>query len=217
MKSLSREVRKSLREETLRFLDRLRTVFPLEQRIARADPQIQDAYTLVLTCWMDGRMPPSDFLSPAQLHALHALDAVAPGRDGIGCYPFSADSRGISVLFSGYRVNAMCAIDALAVARLVASAVQVEARCATCLAAVHIEVQADGSLRHDDTPATAVLWKQASRSSGSCSDTHCRDLVFLCEHCKTRGEGDRLTLPQAAAVANAFFGFQHRLVPRSCA
>ncbi len=204
--------RSALKHETLTFLDALRTAFPLEQRIVRADEMTRTAYARVLTCWIEGRIPSIDFLSAEQLHSLSALDAIVPGPEGIGCYPFSTNDRDIAVRLGRRRVTAMCAIDALAIARLARSASVVDARCTMCLGPVSCDVQADGSLLHDAGAGMRVLWRHAESNAGSCSDGLCRNLVFLCRQCAAPADGDCLTLPQATAVANAFFGFQRGLI-----
>ena len=209
--------RAALRHDALRFLDRLRAAFPLEQRIERAEMATRGAYARVLTRWIEGKIPSLDLLSPAEMQSLRELDAIVPGPSGIGCYPFSVDDRGISVRLGHRRVSAMCAIDALAMARLASSTGIVNARCVTCLNPVSCEVQADGSLQHDACESARVLWRHAVRKTGSCSDSLCRDLVFLCRQCASPEDSDCLTLPQATAVANAFFRFQRGLIPaRSC-
>ena len=207
------EERAALKNATLQFLDRLRAAFPLEQRIRAADSAARNAYGRVLAKWICGEVPDRDFLSPAELHALCQLDAVVPGPAGLGCYPFSTDDRGISVRFGRYQANAMCAIDALAISRLAGLASVVDAHCSVCLVPVNGQVQADGSLDHDAWPDVRVLWRHAVRAPGSCSESICRDLVFICQKCAASEGCDCLTLPQATAVANAFFRFQREFAP----
>ncbi len=212
MKPDTAQARSALKHETLRFLDALRTAFPLEQRIERADAITKNAYARVLASWIDGRIPSIDFLPAELLHSLITLDAIVPGVEGIGCYPFSTDDRDISVHFGHRRVAAMCAIDALAIARLARSASIVEARCNVCSSQVCCHVQADGSLLHDAGADMRVLWRHDKCNTRFSSDGLCRNLVFLCRHCAAPADSDCLSLPQATAVANAFFGFQRRLI-----
>ncbi len=206
------QTRTALRNDALLFLDKLRTAFPLEQRIEQAAAATRNAYGRVLIHWIEGKIPALDLLSPVELQSLSELDAIVPGAGGIGCYPFSIDDRGIRVRLGHHCVSAMCAIDALAMARLARTVSMVEARCVNCLNPVTCEVQADGSLQHEACGAVRVLWRNSVRNTHSCSDGLCRDLIFLCQRCMPPDGGECLTLPQATAVANAFFRFQHRLI-----
>ncbi|MHB8453515.1 MAG: organomercurial lyase [Acidiferrobacterales bacterium] len=212
MPTYSARERASIKNQTLGALLRLRTAFPLEQRIADAPATTKLAYGHVLSRWLEGRTPPVDFLPAEELKLLSELDAIVPGIHGIGCYPFSACDSGIRVHLEPFPVYAMCAIDALAVARVARRAIRIEAPCGICGGPVVCEVEADGSLRHDQTEAARVIWRRSAGATSSCSDGLCRDLVFVCRQCRTPPDADCLSLPQAAAVANAFFGFQRRLI-----
>ncbi len=217
MTSHPAQERAALKDSTLRFLGKLQITFPLEQRIAQADPAIRKAYGRVLAQWISGRVPAPDFLLPAELHALCHLDAIVPVSGGLGCYPFSADNRDFAVELSRRPMNAMCAIDALAMSRLTGLASTIKALCAICQAQVRCEVRSDGSLDHDVPQHIRVLWRHRAHPVGPCSDNLCRDLVFLCPECAAPPGSDCLQLPQATAVANAFFGFQRRLIPPASA
>ncbi len=209
--------RAAIKNQTLDALARLRASFPLEQRIEDAPVAAKLAYGRVLSHWLEGRIPPADFLPAAELQLLSKLDAIVPGIHGIGCYPFSAGDTGIRVHLGPYPVHAMCAIDALAVARTARRAIRIEALCGICVGPVACEVQADGSLDHDQTEAARVIWRRKVRLASSCSDGLCRDLVVVCRRGRAPADADCLTLPQAAAVANAFFGFQRRLISHETA
>jgi len=204
--------RTALRNETLDALSRLRAAFPLEQRIEQATAETRRSYGQVLTHWLRGEAPPVTYLPPAELRLLSELDAVVLDSSGIGCYPFSARDSGIQVQFGPHSVYAMCAIDALAIARIARCASRVEALCITCFSPIVCEVEADGSLSHDKTETARIAWRHAVHNTGSCSDGLCRELVFLCNRCQAPINANCLTLCQATAVANAFFSFQRRLI-----
>jgi len=146
------------------------------------------------------------------LDELARLDAIVPEKYGLGCYPFSARDTGILVTLPAGAVNAMCAIDALAVARVAGVAVQVHAACETCGTPVSCRVQENGGLDHDQADRARVFWQGACATEGSCSQGLCRNIRFLCAACAAPGAGDVYTLPQAAAIGNAFFGFQQALL-----
>lgn len=204
--------RAALRHTVLTALERLRREFPLEERLRTADPGLRRAYAGVLNHWLRATVPPPDLLDPTTRTALARLDAIVPGEDGLGCYPFSTRDTGIRVRLAAGTVAAMCAIDALAIARLGAMRVEIAAACVQCRAPIHLRVEHDGSLDHDQTDLARVAWLSGRSAAAACSDGLCRALRFLCPQCVAPHASECLTLPQAAAIGNAFFGFQRVLL-----
>lgn len=205
--------RQSLRNAVLEGIQRLRTAFPLETRLLAAPATTRELYGRLLACWLNARIPhPAQYeLDP--LRNLQELDAVVPGPEGIGCYPFSARVTGICVELPGGPVQAMCAIDALAVARLAAAVVTVQSACLYCQSPLTIRVEANGGLDHDQAERARVVWSVAAGEHGSCSSGLCRHIRFLCKECTPPTDSRCYTLPQATAIGNAFFAFQSALLP----
>ena len=219
--------------ETLDGLHRLRTLFPLEQRVTQAGPAAREAYRELLGHWRLGKNPDPALAANPAVAALAAVDAVVPDAQGIGCYPFSPVATGIRAHYRGASAHAMCAVDALAIARVSDARTRIESVCAMCHAPVAVTVEADGSLDHDRVEAARVIWAQnrgqrrifsspdggnmaASENSSltpvlSCSLSLCRAILFVCPRCEP-SEGQLYTLPQATAIGNAFFAFQRRLL-----
>lgn len=192
----------------LNGLARLRRTLPIEQRLADAPPALRVAYTRLLTDWLHAAMPTTDVLQPEVLEALINMDAVVREQGGLGCYPFSAVDTGIHVSLPNGTVSAMCAIDALAIARLARARTRIVARCLNCGTSVDMRVEENGGLDHDQADRARVHWHDADTQHGSCSQGLCRQIRFLCRACPAPETGDLLTLPQAAAIGNAFFRFQ---------
>jgi hypothetical protein len=57
-----------------------------------------------------------------------------------------------------------------------------------------------------------VIWRPSARDTSACCDSLCPGVKFLCGHCEVPERMVSLTLPQAAVLGNAFFGFQERLL-----
>lgn len=205
--------RQSLRHAVLEGLQRLRTEFPLETRLQGAPPAARELYGKLLAGWLSATVPQAAACDREPLDSLQTLDAVVPGPEGIGCYPFSARDTGIRVQLPGGPVQAMCAIDALAIARLAAAVVTIQASCLICRAPLSIRQEANGGLDHDQTEQARVVWSVAAGDHGSCSVGLCRRLRFLCKDCAPPADSQCYTLPQAAAIGNAFFAFQSALLP----
>jgi len=178
-----------------------------------ADRDTRRAYVSVLAHWLHAAAPPPPALLAPEMRArLARLDAIVPGEHGLGCYPFSARDTGIHVRLPAGRVAAMCAIDALAIARLSGERMEIAAACVTCHTPIRCRVESDGSLDHDQTGLARVVWLTAGAPATSCSEGVCRALHFLCPQCTAAAGSDVFTLPQAAAIGNAFFGFQRALL-----
>lgn len=197
--------------ETLEGLHRLRTLFPLEQRVTQAGPAGRQAYRELLGHWLLGKNPDPALAADPAVAALAAVDAVVPDAQGIGCYPFSSAATGIRAHYRGASAHAMCAVDALAIARVSDARTRIESVCAACHAPVEVTVEADGSLDHDMVEQARVLWKTHAQATGTCSLSLCRAILFVCPRCEPT-EGHLYTLPQATAIGNAFFAFQRRLL-----
>lgn len=202
----------------MKGLDLLRHQFPLERRIEAAAPAARTAYANVLRLWVRESEPPRADVAPkALVEALCALDAVVLDEDRLGCYPFSARARGTHVqLVDGARktVHAMCALDALAIPRLSRQAARVRAPCASCRADVSVDVEASGSVERSNSssPGIRMVWQRGARNGQRSCDGLCTGIEFLCRHCAPLADALSFSLPEAAAMANAFFGFQRRLL-----
>lgn len=196
----------------LAALARLRAAFPLEARLLAAEVTVRSAYAQTLRLWLGATPPQVSGFSTETLTTLTNLDAIVPGTNGIGCYPFSAQSTGIRVTWPAGTVNAMCAIDALAIARLAAVRTHIDATCTGCGTRIAIQVEENGGLNHDQTELARVLWLPTATTLSSCSQGLCRQIRFICRACPEPESGERFTLPQATAIANAFFAFQRALL-----
>jgi hypothetical protein len=212
MSTISAQDRGAARTAVLDGLERLRAAFPLEARVRGASRAAQAAYAQALQQWLRATPPQSRAFAADALAELLKLDALVEEQSGLGCYPFSARDTGITVRLAGDAVNAMCAIDALAVARLGGTRAHIDGRCETCGSALAIEVEANGGLDHDQAEVARVVWFRACGTHNSCSQSLCRNIRFLCPTCEPASPGDVYTLPQATAIGNAFFAFQAAFV-----
>lgn len=209
----SQETRSDRKAAFSSALQKLRGEFPLEERITSAAPAVRAAYAEVLLHWLRTGLPPGMDIAPEpHLKALAAMDAVVLDEHGVSCYPFSARETGIRVLYSGRSVQAMCAIDALAIPRLMHCASRVTARCAVCRCRVRCSFEANGSLAHESAEGVRVAWQPRAHAGGPCCDSLCSGIGFLCKHCAVPEGAASFTLPEAAALGNAFFAFQRRLL-----
>jgi len=213
MIDISTTDRQSLRYAVIDGLQRLRTAFPLEARLHAAPDAAREMYGKLLASWLNAAVPVPSRFDSGLLRSLQVLDAVVPGPEGVGCYPFSARATGISVQLPGGPVQAMCAIDALAVARLAVAETVIQSGCLKCKSPLTVRMEANGGLDHDQVEQARVVWSVAAGEHDSCSAGLCRHIRFLCKVCAPPDDSILYTLPQAAAIGNAFFAFQSALLP----
>ena len=216
---ISNESRPDRKAAVTRALQKLRDEFPLQARIEGAQPMVRAAYAGILGHWICEAAPPGAGIEPqAELDALAAMDAIVIDEQGIGCYPFSARKTEICVHFSGQSVHAMCAIDALAIPRMVRHASRITARCVVCRCHLACAVAANGSVEkeHQNPEAARVVWEPVwepgAGGGQACCIRLCAGIGFVCRHCTASSGSLTFSLPQAAAVGNAFFAFQRRLL-----
>lgn len=126
--------------------------------------------------------------------------------------PFSARDTGIYVHYASHAVSAMCAIDALAIPRLVRCPSRISARCAVCDRPLVCAVMGNGSVEGGNPDGLRVVWRPRAVAEGACCHTLCPGIGFLCHHCAEPPRATVLALAQAAAVGNSFFAFQRRLL-----
>lgn len=217
---ISNESRLELKAAVTRALQKLGDEFPLQARIEVAQPTLQAAYAGILGHWVREAAPPATGIAPqAVLDALSAMDAIVSDEQGIGCYPFSARKTGIRVHFSDRSVHAMCAIDALAIPRMVRQASRITARCVVCRCHLACAVATNGSVEkeHQNPQAARFVWEPGAGGGQACCNSLCAGIGFVCRHCTTSPGALTFSLPQAAAVGNAFFAFQRRLLDHYCA
>ncbi len=200
-------------ERAAKSLERLRNEFPLEARVARASASARQTYSRILARWLGPDAPPSATeFAEKDLAELASLDAVAITDRGVSAYPFSATDTGITVTLQGRRVQAMCAIDALAVPLLAGSNVTIEARCERCGKAISVEADADGTWRTASTTPIRVRHpSQRDLRSPCCSDL-CPTIRFVYAGCESGAADDYLDLGDAVAVARGMFAFQAPLI-----
>lgn len=213
--NISTESRLELKAAVTRAQQKLADEFPLQTRIEDAHPTLQSTYARILGHWIREAAPPAAGIgSQAVLDALCAMDAIVIGEQGIGCYPFSARQTEIHVHFAGKSVHAMCAIDALAIPRMVRHAARIIARCVVCRCHLACSLAANGSVEkeHQNPEAARVVWESGAGEGQACCNSLCANINFVCRHCTTSPGALTFSLPQAAAVGNAFFAFQRRLL-----
>lgn len=213
---VSDDTRGERKASILLAMQKLRDKFPLQKIVEGADPLLRAAYVRTLSHWVHhGTTPPRCFSSEAEIQALCALDALTIDDCSIGCFPFSAGDTGIHVHFAEHSVSATCAVDALAISRLVQHASRVTSRCAVCGCHLACVVADNGSVEGGNPEGARVVWRSSASTEGACRHIPCPGIRFICKHCAVPLDATGFSLPEAAFLGNSFFAFQRRLLKPS--
>lgn len=192
----------------------LQREFPLEARVATLPVNLLRAYRKILESWSKGVPPSIRIADAAVLRELAGSDAILIEEAGISCYPFSACDTGIRVAVGQKSVNAMCAIDALAIPGIMAGIGQVEANCVACRTRLSWVVDKKGVIGSGGGHV-AVAWGEKPAGSSCSGRSLCPQIRFQCVGCSAPTEGHLLDIVDGAAVGIAFFSFQRQLLQTS--
>jgi hypothetical protein len=172
---VSNHTKQERRTAVLQAIQTLKEAFPLQRNLENAGAPLQQAYREILSYWIRHGMPPARNWAPEPLlKTLCEFDALLIDEHGISCYPFSARDAGIQVEYAGRSVHAICAMDALAIPRLVEQEARVTARCKICRRDIACSVAANGSVDGGYSEACASsgrLQKQQGLAVISCVTT----------------------------------------------
>ncbi|KAB2911945.1 MAG: hypothetical protein F9K29_21095 [Hyphomicrobiaceae bacterium] len=153
----------------------------------------------------------------AILHGLEERDLIGlkPGTDAIRfAYPWTERRTPHRVAFGEHLLWALCAVDALATARMYRSDVSVDSACAHCASAIYAATALRGRTLRTVSPPEAVVWYDAT-FPGCAAASCCPSIAFFCsdDHLEAwlssrspRPEGVRLSIAEALEVGGAIFG-----------
>jgi alkylmercury lyase len=146
---------------------------------------------------------------------LKANDMVVFSCSGqpIGAYPFTMEDREHKIRVNGHTVNAMCALDALAVSPMFGVKTEISSKCRATGAPVVIR-QTGKTIENSEEAADihfGIIWGAAS-SCSCCANSLCMEMMFLKdgEVAKTwlaadQGNRETFTLQEAVDFGAQFF------------
>jgi hypothetical protein len=153
----------------------------------------------------------------AILHELERRDLIGlkPGTDMIRfAYPWTASPSGHRVALGGHALWALCAIDALAAARMYRTDASINSACSYCANKIYIATALHGRALRTMSPPEAVVWYDFA-FAGCAAASCCPSIVFFCSdaHLEAwlsarapRPQGVRLSMAEALEVGGAIFG-----------
>ena len=203
-------------------LARLESLLPLASRQASLPPELQALHRAILRSLADRGRPLSNpeirALMPGHspsvvLWTLASEDLVVlkDGRSLVGAYPLTTEPTPHEILINGNRLWAMCAMDALSVAPLFDSTVEIASECPVTGAAIHLRMKGEQLL--DVAPGPAVQLGVWWRDPYTCAARNfCPGVMFLRDGDAARlwqngrsVDHDFAPLPLAVEVAARFF------------
>jgi mercuric reductase len=226
------------RRDVLQSLIHLQQLLPLKKRQQTLAPVARIVHRAVLRSLAETGKPPRQSEIAAMLgskqSAIHALatlgrndlviltapvrqdekthQLIAPdGVEVLGAYPMTTEQTPHQVEINGHGVNAMCAVDALALSPMFGQDTRIESRCH--VTGIPIRIRQKGTEITEAIPSpeirVGIRWQSACASA---AHTLCTEMVFLkdAETARTwRGTDpasiELFTLPEAIELGAAFF------------
>lgn len=153
----------------------------------------------------------------AILHELERRDLIGlkTGTEVIRfAYPWSTSPSGHRVAIGAHALWALCAIDALAAARMYRTDASIDSACIYCATRIYVATALRGRALRTMSPPDAVVWYGLA-FAGCAAASCCPSIVFLCSDAhleawlssrSPRPEGVRLSMVEALEVGGAIFG-----------
>ncbi len=203
-------------------LQRLNEILPLKGCQDRCAPDIKQLHQHILQSFVtEGRgLSRQEMASKVQdiceaIDVLSKNDMMTVSASGelTGAYPFCVDEREHSVRVNGHVLFAMCALDALAVAPMFQTEVEVISRCVLTDEPVVIQMLGEkiSNLNEVSNVYFGITWS-ATDANSSCADSLCREMVFLrsavtAQQWLAESDCDRdiFSLSEAVEFASRFF------------
>jgi mercuric reductase len=225
-------------KDMLLVLERLQDLLPLKKRQQALPPPLRTLHRAILRSLAETGRPPKQAEIAAMLgsrqSAIHALGilgkndlvilntpvtldektkqpTVPEGVEVIGAYPMTTESTPHRVVENGNSVNAMCAVDALAISAMFGKEAWIESRCH--VTGTPIRILQHGRQIIEARPSPEIRVGIRWQSFNTCAaHTLCTEMVFL-KNVETadawRNTGpasiELLTLPEAIELGIAFF------------
>jgi mercuric reductase len=203
-------------------LDRLIGVLPLKAKQESCAPEIKALHQKVLRSFVEkGRILTKEEMSEhvgnveEAVNILQNNDMVVFSCSGqpVGAYPFTMEDREHKISVNGHTVNAMCALDALAVSSMFDLKTEISSKCRATGAPVFI-VQTGKTIENKEEAANihfGIIWKAAS-SCSCCANSLCMEMMFLKDKqiaeawlAEDSGNRETFTLQEAVDFGTQFF------------
>ncbi|PTN32251.1 alkylmercury lyase family protein [Desulfonatronum sp. SC1] len=170
-------------------LDRLISVLPLKAKQDSCGEEIKELHRKVLRSFVEkGRILTKSEMAQHVVNIDEAMKILKSNDmmvfscsgDPIGAYPFTMEDREHKVMVNGNIVNAMCALDALAVSPMFGFDTEISSKCRATGAPINIR-QAGMTIQNTDEAGDihfGIIWGAANACS-CCANSLCMEMMFL--------------------------------------
>ena len=169
-------------------LKKLNGILALKEGQDMCDVQIKNLHQKILRSFVDaGRIlsksEMSKYVSNVDnaIHVLSENNLVIFLENGnpIGAYPFTMEDREHKVTVNGFQVNAMCALDALAVSQMYNVPTTIISQCRLTKTAIYLEQFCSRISNTDEMGdvCVCIAW-EAVDNEAKCADSLCTQMFF---------------------------------------
>jgi len=170
-------------------LKRLNIILPIKECQDKCDPEIKELHQQMLHSFIHrGRILNKAEMAnwvdnvPQAIKILRENDMVtfSENAEPTGAYPFTMSEREHAVFVNGFKVHAMCALDALAIAPMFEETTEINSHCRVTGEPVHIQMSGEVIQNPQEVNNLhfGIIWGAAD-SGSSCADSLCMDMIFL--------------------------------------
>jgi mercuric reductase len=204
-------------------VDRLNSQLPLKPRQDKLSPQLKSVHQNVLYSLVKQGRPPSQDELAQQLGKDNVEDSLrtlgkedlivldADRKHPLGAYPVTIEPTPHKITVNGHTIHAMCALDAISVAPMFDTEVQIESTCHASKTPIVIRMQGSKILETQPSAnvTVGIRWQMPSDVA---AHSMCMEMVFLKDRQTAVAwqDGDTenislFTLPEAVEFGKAFF------------
>ena len=163
-------------------LQKLQTILPIEENLEKLNHQQRQFYYYILDSFANNTADFQNFSQAKKedLKTLSQYDMVILDAEGLPCgiYPMTKENRGFNVLLNSQNINAMCALDSLAISLMFQQKVIINAHCVVSKQPIQIKQNKTQIDTQDDLIFFGIDW-QKQCSSSSCASSLCQAMIFL--------------------------------------
>lgn len=209
-------------EKIERALNYLNDVLPLKKRQDRCENQIKLLYQKILLSFITtgrilSKFEMTKYVSNVE-DAIQVLEEnemliISENGDPIGAYPFTMEERENIVCVNGFQINAMCALDALAISPMYDVDVQIHTQCRITNIPIYLEQSGANIVNLNGTGdiCVCIAWEAAEKDI-KCANSLCMEMFFVNDK-KTATTWQKIetekrevfTLEEAVEFASRFF------------
>ena len=203
-------------------VDRLNSQLPLKARQDQLPPALKKLHQTILMSLIKRGTPPTHEEMAEQVGAVQMTSALQTlgakdllvlniaGTDVVGAYPITTETTAHQLSIDNRKIYAMCALDAVSVAPMFATEVNITSHCHVSNEPIQIRMYGSDVIKSNpDGVMIGIRWQMPR---GIAAHSMCTEMVFLKDdNIARQWQGDELerlslfTLTEAIAFGMGFF------------